>query len=290
MGLFGKLFDKKECDICGGEIGLLGNRKLEDGNCCKDCAKKLSPWMTDRRKSTVEDIKQHILYREKNEGELGSFNPSKVIGTGTKVYIDEGKQKFLVTRSSDWRSSNPDIIDISQVSSCNVDVKEDKKEIYSQNTEGKRESYSPPRYEHSYRFMTDIFINSPWFSEIQFELTDDRPDSRYTQAYREYERQADELVHALDSQANRNQQQIPAAGITMPKDGMNEQQKMASEGWTCFCGEVNQSNFCAGCGAKKPAEKVNYLCDKCGWKPESTDNLPKFCPQCGDPFNANDIA
>ena len=32
MGLFGKLFEKKSCDICGGEIGLLGNRKLEDGN------------------------------------------------------------------------------------------------------------------------------------------------------------------------------------------------------------------------------------------------------------------
>ena len=35
MGLFGKLFEKKECAICGGEIGLLGNRKLEDGNMCK---------------------------------------------------------------------------------------------------------------------------------------------------------------------------------------------------------------------------------------------------------------
>ena len=32
MGFFGKLFDKKVCAICGGEIGLLGNRKLEDGN------------------------------------------------------------------------------------------------------------------------------------------------------------------------------------------------------------------------------------------------------------------
>ena len=26
------LFDKKYCDICGEKIGLLGNRKLEDGN------------------------------------------------------------------------------------------------------------------------------------------------------------------------------------------------------------------------------------------------------------------
>ena len=37
------LFDKKYCDICGDKIGLLGNRKLENGNLCKNCAKKLSP-------------------------------------------------------------------------------------------------------------------------------------------------------------------------------------------------------------------------------------------------------
>lgn len=43
------LFDKKICDICGEKIGLLGNRKLDDGNLCKDCAKKLSPWFEERR-------------------------------------------------------------------------------------------------------------------------------------------------------------------------------------------------------------------------------------------------
>ena len=42
------LFDKKICDICGEKIGLLGNRKLDDGNLCKDCAKKLSPWFEER--------------------------------------------------------------------------------------------------------------------------------------------------------------------------------------------------------------------------------------------------
>lgn len=29
MGLFGKMFEKKNCDICGGEIGLLGNKSLK---------------------------------------------------------------------------------------------------------------------------------------------------------------------------------------------------------------------------------------------------------------------
>lgn len=37
-------FDKKYCDVCGEKIGFLGNRKLEDGNLCKECASKLSPF------------------------------------------------------------------------------------------------------------------------------------------------------------------------------------------------------------------------------------------------------
>ena len=41
MGFFKKLFEKKDCEICGGEIGLLGNRKLVDGDMCKSCAAKL---------------------------------------------------------------------------------------------------------------------------------------------------------------------------------------------------------------------------------------------------------
>ena len=57
------LFDKKYCDICGEKIGLLGNRKLENGNLCKNCAKKLSPWFSDRRSSTVEEIKSQMAYR-----------------------------------------------------------------------------------------------------------------------------------------------------------------------------------------------------------------------------------
>ena len=54
------LFDKKYCDICGEKIGLLGNRKLENGNLCKNCARKLSPWFSDRRNSTVEEIKAQL--------------------------------------------------------------------------------------------------------------------------------------------------------------------------------------------------------------------------------------
>ena len=53
MGFWGKLFEKKECSICGGPIGLMGNKKLEDGNMCKDCAAKLSPFFSERKNSTI---------------------------------------------------------------------------------------------------------------------------------------------------------------------------------------------------------------------------------------------
>ena len=60
-------------------------------------------------------------------------------------------------------------------------------------------------------------------------------------------------------------------------------------GWTCACGAVNQGKFCAECGAKKPEGAPLYKCDKCGWEPDDPHNPPKFCPECGDVFDDNDV-
>jgi len=65
--------------------------------------------------------------------------------------------------------------------------------------------------------------------------------------------------------------------------------KPEPQGWTCSCGSVNQGKFCPNCGAKKPADAPLYKCDKCGWQPEDPHNPPKFCPECGDIFDENDI-
>ena len=65
--------------------------------------------------------------------------------------------------------------------------------------------------------------------------------------------------------------------------------KPSEQGWTCSCGAVNQGKFCAECGAKKPPAAPLYRCDKCGWKPDDPKHPPKFCPECGDPFDDQDV-
>ena len=67
------------------------------------------------------------------------------------------------------------------------------------------------------------------------------------------------------------------------------QPKPASDEWTCSCGTVNKGKFCTECGAKKPAGVPQYRCDKCGWEPADPTKPPRFCPECGDPFDNGDI-
>lgn len=72
--------------------------------------------------------------------------------------------------------------------------------------------------------------------------------------------------------------------------GIQQQQQQAANGWQCSCGAVNTGNFCQNCGAKKPDGSPRFRCNKCGWEPADPKNPPKFCPECGDPFNSDDLA
>ena len=71
--------------------------------------------------------------------------------------------------------------------------------------------------------------------------------------------------------------------------GCGKPKPAVAEGWSCSCGAVNQGKFCQNCGKPKPAGAPIYRCDKCGWNPPDPANPPKFCPECGDPFDDGDI-
>lgn len=232
MGFFGKLFEKKQCAICGGDIGLLGNRKLEDGNMCKDCASKLSPWFSERRKSTVAQIEEQLAYREANKEAVAAFNTTMVLGADMKIYIDEDAKKFMVTRAKKLAEANPDVIDFTQVTGCDLDIDEDKDEEMREDKDGNSVSYNPPRYRYSYDFYMNIRVNHPYFDKIRFRLNSSSVElnaqsamrvvnPRMNPEYVEYENMGKEIKEILtnarrEAREERKAASTPKMAVTCP--------------------------------------------------------------------------
>ena len=211
MGLFGKVFEKKQCSICGNDIGLLGNRKLEDGNMCKDCASKLSPFFSDRKSSTVADIEEQLAYREENREALKSFHTTRTLGDNTKIMIDEDAKKLVVTRARNLEEANPDIINFSDVTGVEFTIDEDKSEVKREDKDGNKVSYNPPKYIFEYDFNIKIRVNNPYFDTISFQLNssgvqinegnplpvNQKPNEKQNREYIQYEKMGNEIKNIL---------------------------------------------------------------------------------------------
>lgn len=164
------LFDKKYCCHCGNKIGMLGNRKLEDGNLCKDCANLLSPWFSERRHSTVDEIQEQLKYREANQNAVARFNVTHSYGEYKKLLLDDNAKRFTITSASNLVKANPDILDYSQIVNYRTEIKESRYEIKQNNPDGADISYDPPRYKAEYDFYVTINVNNPYFDEMHFQL------------------------------------------------------------------------------------------------------------------------
>jgi protein-arginine kinase activator protein McsA len=245
------LFDKKICGICNKKIGvldLIGSRKLEDSYLCKDCAKLLSPWFSDNRKSTLEEIREQLSYRELNKEEVDSFNPTRTLGQKYKVMIDDRTNKFCVTKESKWREANPDILKFSQVTGCDIDIKENKDEIYDRDSAGNQVSFNPRQFSYKYSFGIVIHVNHKYFSEMKFDVNNtllvekdgDPRKTAHSTDYEECRKTAEAIKEAV-------------LGIHQEARTMEEEAEKPKAALVCpFCGATtipDAAGNCEYCGA-----------------------------------------
>ena len=118
------IFSKKECSICGDKSGLLTNRKLADGNLCKECRARLSPFYDVTNRDTVALVAAQLEYRERNLSELDRFRPSVAVGGAYKIFIDTAWGKFAVALERELREGNPDLFDLGGLRGCSFTARE----------------------------------------------------------------------------------------------------------------------------------------------------------------------
>ncbi len=267
------LFDKKYCDVCGEKIGLLGNRKLEDGNLCKNCAKKLSPWFEERRHSTVDEIKAQLQYREENRTRASQFTITRSMGEYTKLLLDEQHNWLTVTSARDLEEVNPDILDFNAITGCRMDIDENRTELKRETSDGKRVSYNPPRYEYTYNFYIIVSVRNPYFDEMRFRLNDStiemnpmpsgagrsfgRAVGSFSQngfdpmdypEYRNYYNMADEICKTVLDMRN-----CPKAQPVSDAPSAADNAAPTAGPWVCSaCGAQNSGKFCEFCGTPRP--------------------------------------
>ena len=112
----------KKCGLCGNELSAFGSKQLADGIICRDCAAKLSEWLTDEvlAETKLSKIKKHLKYREENAMDIQAFAPNIVSEGKYKLYIDEQTKKFAISKKKDLVKDNADIVKLSSVKSITV--------------------------------------------------------------------------------------------------------------------------------------------------------------------------
>lgn len=76
-------------------------------------------------------------------------------------------------------------------------------------------------------------------------------------------------------------------------NGMGMQSNMMNSGMNAGMNGMNMNGPAAVTGrdsGQYGAPGMKIKCSSCGWEPEDPSATPKFCPNCGDRFDGDDMS
>ena len=194
------------------------------------------------------------------------------------MFIDDNKGLFAVAFNMS-EQDNPDIVPLSAITSCRLDIDEQRVEEEYKDQDGESRSYVPPRYNYSYDYKIKLGVNTPWFDDMDFKLNTFSVKDHERAKMMNYEQLANQIITALTGapapapvysngmmnqgypqQSNMMNQGYPQQGNMMnqnaPQHGtmMNQYapQQTSGDTWVCACGATNTGAFCEYCGSPKP--------------------------------------
>lgn len=171
MGLFDSILKKGKCDLCGADITVFSGVSLTDARICKACKKKLSPYyILNKETGTLDAVKKHLVYRERNAEQTRSFVVNHAISMyGKTLYIDKTHGWFCISQGTPSPATNPDLFQLNWLTACEVTFNESKSEQYDYK-DNRQVSYNPPRYNYGLRAHMIFYLKGSHlvsrFSEV----------------------------------------------------------------------------------------------------------------------------
>ena len=201
-----------------------------------------------------------------------------------QCFIDDNKGNFTVARKLDV-NENPDIVPLSAVVQCRVDVERQQNEETYTTKDGETVSYQPPVYKYEFDYTMRIKVKNPWFDDMDFRLNTFSISSDNRGELMEVEQTGHQIIAALTPNAVGMQQPGMNMSSGMQQSGMYMNNGMQQSGMNMNSG-MQQSGMYMNSGMQQPGMQMNNGMQQPGglWKCQcGAENTGRFCEYCGQP-------